>query len=364
MNILVLVEDYPDNDGRVALYFAHARNIEYVAQGIGVTVLNFSAEKDYGIDGVQVITIESYVKQKEKWGGLLVAHAANIRHHYKFIKKYGNRFRKFVFFFHGHEVLRCSKVYPKPYSYIKEGSAFSRITKDIYDLFKLNIWRRAFIKYLDKSHFIFVSQWMLDEFVKWVKIPESKLEGHKSIIYNCIGKQFETAKYDEAAEKVYDFVSVRSDLDGSKYCVDIIAKIARDNPELKFCIVGKGGYFKHFEKPDNLELQQRYLTHKDMVELLNKSKCALMPTRTDAQGVMACEMATFGIPLITSDIPVCMEVFEGFENVGFFDNDAKNIDIKNIYGDLVKNMPYKRNSKYFGNNTVEQEIRLLKDLQE
>lgn len=363
MNILVLVEDYPNNDGKVALYFAHARNIEYLSQGIDVTVLNFSAQKDYEIDGVNVITIDSYIKQKEKWGGLLVAHAANVRHHYKFINKYGGRFGKFVFFFHGHEVLRCSKVYPKPYSYIKEGSVFSRIIKDIYDLFKLKIWRRAFIKYLDKSHFIFVSQWMLDEFVKWVKIPEHKLDGHKSIIYNCIGKQFETEEYDVASEKVYDFVSVRSDLDGSKYCVDIIAKIASDNPELKFCIVGKGEYFRHFKKPDNLELQQRYLTHNDMVELLNKSKCALMPTRTDAQGVMACEMATFGIPLVTSDIPVCMEVFKGFENVGFFDNGAEYIDIKNIYKGLAENVPYKRNHKYFGENTVGLEIRLLKDLQ-
>ena len=35
-----------------------------------------------------------------------------------------------------------------------------------------------------------------------------------------------------------------------------------------------------------------------------------MPTRADAQGVMACEMATFGIPLITSNIDVCKEVFK------------------------------------------------------
>ena len=53
--------------------------------------------------------------------------------------------------------------------------------------------------------------------------------------------------------------------------------------------------------------------------------------RADAQGVMACEMATFGIPLITSNIDVCKEVFEGFENVAFIDNNDENTDIKSIF---------------------------------
>ena len=47
---------------------------------------------------------------------------------------------------------------------------------------------------------------------------------------------------------------------------------------------------------------------KKMIAILNSAKCALMPTRTDAQGVMMCEMVAFGMPLITSDIPVCHEV--------------------------------------------------------
>ena len=63
------------------------------------------------------------------------------------------------------------------------------------------------------------------------------------------------------------------------------------------------------------------MNHDEIVEMLNLSRYALMPTRTDAQGLMMCEMAAFGIPVITSDIPVCHEVFDGFKNVFFISND-------------------------------------------
>ena len=66
------------------------------------------------------------------------------------------------------------------------------------------------------------------------------------------------------------------------------------NPKKRFYLIGKGEYFKYRKKPDNLIIEHRYLNHQDVIEILNESKCALMPTRTDAQGVMACEMATSG----------------------------------------------------------------------
>ena len=40
--ILVLVQNYPDNDGGVALMYVHVRNKYYIQHDIDVTVLNFS----------------------------------------------------------------------------------------------------------------------------------------------------------------------------------------------------------------------------------------------------------------------------------------------------------------------------------
>ena len=80
----------------------------------------------------------------------------------------------------------------------------------------------------------------------------------------------------------------------------------------------------------------------------------------DAQGVMACEMATFGIPLITSDIPVCREVFSDFGNVTYISNEKCDISLEGIY-DKISNK-FRKNEKYFAKNTCGKEVRLLNEL--
>ena len=99
--ILVLATDYPDNNGKVSLQYIHTRNIEYLCSGIVVTVLNFSTKKDYEIDGIRVITVKTYKKEKNKFN-LLISHAPNLRQHLLFLLRYGKYFKKYIFFFHGH----------------------------------------------------------------------------------------------------------------------------------------------------------------------------------------------------------------------------------------------------------------------
>lgn len=364
MRVLVLSAAYPELDGSKNMYYVHTRNIYYKRADIDVEVLNFSATDEYEIDGIKVFNLQKYKeKYYSKSYDILVLHAVNIRYHYKFIKKYGNSFPRFLFFFHGHEVLRCSKVYPKPYNYVKEENFLYKTLKDLYDIVKLRFWKGKFLKYLRKSWFVFVSQWMFEEFTKWVHLTESDLDGRISVIYNCIGPLFEKMSYDSKKEKKYDYISIRSNFDGSKYGVDIIAALAENNPDQIFYLLGKGDYFKYINKPQNLIVEYKNLCHEEVLQVLNQSKCALMPTRTDAQGVMACEMATFGIPLITSDIPVCREVFDDFSNVEFIDNEKTNVSMKDIYNRIItKTSKNKKNEKYFEKNTSGKEVELLKAL--
>ena len=363
MKILVLAENYSTPDGIVSLHYIHSRNKYYVEEGIDVSVISFRAEHDYEIDGIKVYTIKSY---KEKLYSnrfdLVLLHAPNLKHHLRFIKKYGNRFDNIVFYFHGHEVLRTSKIYPKPYKFTKKQPFIRKLVREIYDTIKLLVWKMELPRFIEKSQFIFVSNWMYNMFLRFVKIDPAILQDRKHIIYNCIGKDFENITYDIETEKKYDFITKRNNLDGSKYGIDIVTKIAKNNPHYKFCVVGKGKYFESNKKPNNLEWIDKNLTHKEVIEFLNKSKCALLPTRADAQGVMACEMATFGIPLITSNIDVCKEVFEGFGNVRLIDNDDENINIEPIFNEL-KNIKYKKkNENYFAENTVGREIELFRKL--
>ena len=86
----------------------------------------------------------------------------------------------------------------------------------------------------------------------------------------------------------------------------------------------------------------------------------ILPT-CRCQGVMACEMATFN-PLITSNIDVCKEVFEGFENVAFIDNEEERINIEPIFNKLQNIKLKRKNEKYYAQNTVHKEIDLFRKL--
>ncbi len=360
VKVLVLATDYPRPDGYISCFFIHSRNKQYIQKGIDVSVVSFKAARDYIIDGVKVYTLGTYENMlKECNYDTILSHAPNLRNHYRFFKKYGKYFDNIIFFFHGHEVLITSEIYPRPYDYNKMKFAIVDTIRKVYDKFKLIVWRKYFNKIAYKSQFVFVSNWMYEMFTKFVEIDPKSIKNRSYIIYNCIGEQFENISYNVKTEKKYDFITIRNNLDGSKYGIDIVTRIAENNPNYKFCVVGQGKYFKYNRKPNNLEWIDKNLTHEEVVDFLNKSKCALLPTRADAQGVMACEMATFGIPLITSDIDVCREIFEGFENVAFIDNDDSDIHIEPIFEELTSINVKKKNTKYFAENTIGKEIELF-----
>ena len=353
--ILVVVENYPNNCGGVALMYVHTRNKAYMAEGIDVTVLSFQAKEKYLYDGIPVITIADY-KDKEIKYDILVCHAANIRHHYAFLKKYGGNFERFIFFFHGHEVLKINKTYSKPYSYVRH-SKLKVWLQDRYDDFKLFIWRKYYPSVKNKSTFVFVSKWMLNEFLKWTKIPYKLIEENCEITYNCVGKAFEEAIYDPLSPKEFDFITIRSYMDGSKYCIDLVNQLAFANPKLKFLVIGRGEFFNHYEKAPNIIWMNQTMNHQEIIASIQKSRFALMPTRTDAQGLMMCEMAATGIPVITSDIPVCHEIFDDFINAFYIDNNCVNLDLEKY---LQKKLEIEKDCRFFLCNTVKREIEIIK----
>ncbi len=354
MKVLVCAQAYPDNNGCVSLMYIHTRNLHYKERGIDVTVLNFNAEENYTIDGIPVITLPFYKMNKPLYN-LLILHAANIKSHYKFLKAYGDNFSHFIFFFHGHEVMRINHDYAPPYPYVKKNYV-GRAFQNIYDSFKLRVWRKFFIEYCDKTEFVFVSNWMYEMFMKNIRMPEGLLRDKVHITYNSVGRDFEVEKYDPTGDKEFDFVTIRSFLNGSKYAIDLVNQWAMNSPDSKFLVIGKGEFFEHYKKADNIIWYNRTMAHEEIVDVLQRSRFALMPTRTDAQGLMMCEMAAFGIPVITSDIPVCHEVFDGFENVYYLNNDDTTQSLEKFK--LIENRCVK-DERYFIANTGERETALL-----
>lgn len=362
MKVLVLAQDYPDHQGTKALMFVHVRNLAYKENGIDVTVLNFSSgELKYMKDGIEVISYKEYEARKEHYD-ILMSHAPNIRNHYRFLKKYQAKFKNIIFIFHGHEVLKTTEIYPKDYDFVKS-SKMKRAVRKVYDVIKLKLWRTYFLKLSHKSHFVFVSHWMKQQFLKATKIDEAEIRDKSLIIYNHVGKIFQEEEYDKGTPKEYDFITIRGNLDGKKYSIDIVNELANFNPSLKFLVIGQGDFFNFVKKSENIALKNTTLNHKEMLGYINGAKCALMPTRTDAQGLMMCELEAFGIPVITSDIEVCREVFSGFERVHLIENDTC-VDLKPILERLNSITEGEKNTKYFMENTVMKEIMLLKTLAE
>lgn len=359
MKILVLCADYPDLNGGISLNYVHTRNVSYITKWkVDVTVLNFRTHKGYIKDGVKVISLKEYENLKDKKNDILICHAPNLRNHYLFLRKYGHIYSRIVFFFHGHEVMKITKDYPQEYFY-KKRLFLRHLLFPLYDNTKFKVWKKYIQSHLDKLQLVFVSEWMYDIFLKNLCIDKQLLTHHVSIIYNSVSKKYETNRYDPTSPKEYDYITIRSYIDTSKYAIDIVNRFAKANPDKHFLVIGKGEFFHHFEKAENIEWKELYLNQDEIIDYLNKSKCALMPTRCDSQGVMACEMATFGIPLITSDIYVCRAVLYGFQNVSFISNDSDGRSLGKITQGLKPNT-IRTNNRFFEDNTIGKEVELYR----
>lgn len=360
MKVIVLTAFYPIPNVTHERMFVHVRNLYYKSQGVDVTVLNFDSSNDYVIDQIRVITLKTFKLENQHYD-IAISHSANLRNHYIFLKKYADSFKHLIFFFHGHEVLYLNRDYPKPYQYMRTGGQLKRLLQDVYDWLKINLWKNYYKKLASKSYFIFVSNWVLDHYKLNSGIKEENLLNHVFVINNSVGEEFENKEYDFKSKKNYDFVSIRSNIDGSKYCVDIIVKYAQINSDKLFLLIGQGKFFEHYPKPDNLIWINQTINHTEMLHYLDESRCGLMPTREDTQGVMTCEMMEYGMPVITSDISVCNEFFSNVNNVKLISND-KIEDIVGISNQLFLKLPYKKPNLYIKKKTMERELELIREL--
>lgn len=321
MKILVLAEQYVKGNDYSLLY-AHTRNLEYLKRGRSVVVLNFKEMNQYEVDGLEVFGEKELLNKFSLQDfDLVISHAPNLKNHFRFILKNLKSIKRLVLFIHGHEVLIKSKYYPEPFYYQKRRIAH-KVVHDVYDHFKVLTWK-LLLKFLVKKinlHLIFVSKWMEEEFYRCVRINRKVLVDRTSIVHNAVNPVFLEKQYIPQTPFRSDFVSIRP-FDNPKYCVDLIWRLAKENPKYSFTLYGKGEFFDHYQKPTNLYVEETYLKHEEIPEVLNRHRAALMLTRLDAQGVMACEMAVYGIPLVTSDIPLKRDLLGKAENVVFMKND-------------------------------------------
>ena len=351
MKILVCSTSYPTLDGKRAMNYVHSRCLYYVQNGFDVVVLNFSCKYKYQYEGINVISINEYSVSPTE-ADIIICHAPNIKNHYFFLKRYGKLYEEIIFCFHGHEVLHINNYYPKPFEY--KYNSFKYFFQKYYDDFKIVLWKKYFINNRNKCYFIFVSDWLKNAFFKEFSLEESKFDDKVEVISNGVGYFFEQNTYKKKNRK-YDFITIRQYIDEKNYCIDVVRKLALLYPAYSFCLIGKGQYFNHYSLPNNIDFIEKELTHIEMKEYIDSAKFALLPTRHDTQGLMACELATYGIPLITSDIPICKEIFDTCPNVFFINNNHPSLD----FIDCAFSFPTQKWTKYFAKNTILKEISFI-----
>lgn len=320
MQIPILVQGYPSAQKRSNMAFVHSRNLYYQSKGLEPIVLNFGTQEDGDWEGIPVLSEASFLQrfQRKTWP-LLISHAPNLRNHLRFLYRYQSLFKHQILIIHGHEVLIKHRYYPKPYFYQEQGWLY-QIKHQLYDQVKVRVFKR-YIEAQARQHrldLIFVSQFLNALFKNNVQADGQLIDPCSHIIPNGVGPLFIHNRYHPQRPQA-DFITVRS-LDQPSYAIDLVLTLARQFPELRFGVYGQGSYFKHDPPPANLSWHNKSLSHNEMMEILPSYRCALMPTRHDSQGVMSCELASYGIPLITSDITVAREVLGGFPQVVFGDN--------------------------------------------
>jgi hypothetical protein len=357
MKILVATANYYPYEKKTSSFFERNRNIYYKDNGLDFDILNFAAKNNTLVDNINVFNLSSIEKKlKNKEYKILLCHAPNLRNHFLFLLNYSRHFDRIILVFHGQEIVHTNKVYPKPFIFMKQ-SFLRYFFKSFYDSIKLTIWKFYFL-YNAKTDYIFVSNSLKNDFFNHSKINCDKILGNIFVIPNGIGKIFELNTYNSFLEKKFDFITIRSNYDISVYCVDLIVSTALKHPNLKFLLIGKGRYFNFFNLPKNITLIHKHLNHDEMLGFIDQSKFALMPTRRDSQGVMACELATYGIPLITSKLPVTKEIFNTFSNVILVE-EYNNFDFEKLIKDHQKFINSPKNHIYFEKNTSAIEFDLI-----
>ncbi|MCS0296606.1 glycosyltransferase family 4 protein [Vibrio alginolyticus] len=325
IRILVMVEDYPREEKPYAMGYVHSRSIEYIKRGISVDVLCFSASQEYTYEGVNIKSCSSCIEWNDY--AAVVSHAPNIKNHFNLLNKHIKKIKNLIFFFHGHEIMKMNEYYPKPYPelFIPK-DYFKSIFSLVYDRVKLK-----YIKYFinanqEKIKCIFVSNWMKE--VAFTCLGVKKLPVSHYVIPNPINTIFTKSSYKNPDNK--KVITIRP-FDNPKYGIDLVLNVAKVNPSFEFHIYGSGTYLDKVYTPDNVKVIKGFIEQKNIPMLLNDYEFALMPTRLDAQGVMMCEMATYGITTITSDLPVCYENLSDYKNVFFMSNNIDEvIDLKVI----------------------------------
>ena len=307
--------------------FAHQRVLQYIKAGYGIDAFGFiwgTSLVQYEYEGVSVyqggVPELIHLLEGQAYEKILI-HFTDMAIMYA-IQRAGKLDMPMVVWCHGYEILRWHRSY---FSYSADEIQAGQTEWEKIDEKKAGFFQHIFR--LDNIHFVFVSNWMK----KQVKEAIGILPLHYSVIPNFIDCDF----YRCAPKRESDRMKVLCIKSHSSkvYAMDLAAKAILELSKrevfdkLCFELYGDGKLFesnyeellKHHFK--NVHIHRTYLTHDEMKRLFEQNGIFLSPTRSDTQGVSACEAMSAGLSVIscnTAAVPEfmndeCASLFE-FDN--------------------------------------------------
>lgn len=327
--ILTVVTDYVSEKNMYTNGFVHAREKEYLRNGIDtmVFVLNSKKKKTiYNIEGITVCIGDAHdlnrlITNEEKIN-CICFHFLSVKM-LKVYKKIATNVNA-IAFVHGNEALWWyQRIFPDRLSGIVQILKFFKyVIINTYSMFYI----RQNLKKLNIS-LVFVSEWMKKETIKNWNLDESKVETY--IIPNIVNKLiFPYVKKDPS--RAYNLLMIRQFTSG-KYALDIAMDIIvelQKYPEasqLHFTIIGDGWLFEKYtdriKMYSNIEIHRTFLSQNDIAKFHEKNGIFICPTRQDAQGVSMCEAMSSGLIPISSDNTAIPEFLPSEYNLVF--NNAK-----------------------------------------
>ncbi len=158
-----------------------------------------------------------------------------------------------------------------------------------------------------------------------------------------VGVDQNTFYQEKNTVKTYDFLYVGSFFEVKG--IDILYDLLKDlDPEIKFCVVGKGDKYEDLihelsTKNANIDLMVD-LSHDQLRSLYNKSKFLVLPSRSEGFPTVTIEAMYCGTPVVTSNIPQFKEqVVEDINGYCFPLEKPKKL--KELLGNLMKVSPSK-----------------------
>lgn len=320
---------------------------------LALQVFSFGAATRYEYEGIHVRPAHELESERGVFD-VVIVHAP-LKAHIRLLRDHTV---PLVVYLHGHEALDRHKYYPRPYTW-QWPERLAWLWKPLRDAVKLRRLRRFLLKHATDLHVITVSDWMRRQLASnlFARInPPIPL----SVIPNAVNTVFEQREYDWNSQKRWDFVSIRP-FDQPKYGVDIVVRCAERNPGLRFLLVGEGNYFRRVRRPANLEVREGFVEPAAIPDILDNARVALLPTRQDTQGVLACECAQYGIPVVSSELPVCREVLEGYPQVFLFANEDLPVRLPEVLG-TIEPQPRRIKELFSVEHTVSEELRIIREL--